>query len=120
VLPDRPDSVRLARAWLAPHLASLPTHIAADAILLASELVTNAVLHGRPEVCVGARVTRAELRVAVADQEPTMPAAPMRLPVQDQTSGRGLFLVASLATTWGIEPFQPPRGKTIWFTLNIP
>ena len=40
----------------------------------------------------------------------------MRTPLQEDTSGRGLWLVDKLATGWGVEPV--PEGKRVWFELT--
>lgn len=118
VVPDDLHAPSLARAWLTDHLAELTPDIVADAVTMISELVTNAVLHGRPDVLANMRVTPSALRVAVADQGPMMPVIPDQQVDPAQVFGRGLFIVNELATTWGVEPHPGPPGKTVWFTLN--
>jgi anti-sigma regulatory factor (Ser/Thr protein kinase) len=82
--------------------------------LLTSELVTNAVLHARTGITV--RVVRNEtgVRVEVADTCPTLPTT--RLYSEDAVTGRGLQLVESLATAWGVEPGQ--GCKVLWFEVS--
>lgn len=84
-----------------------------DVLLLTSELVTNAVLHGRSEVCVEVVVEREVLRVSVLDENSRRP-----LPVSEDENaldGRGLALVDAVAARWGVE--DRPSGKAVWFEL---
>jgi anti-sigma regulatory factor (Ser/Thr protein kinase) len=91
-------------------------------VLLASELVTNAVTHaqdgsgaagGRISLCVRARA--GELRVEVHDGSPVMPL-PVPPDADDEAeTGRGLMLVDALAAEWGF--YRTPGGKAAYFTL---
>ncbi|QNE79420.1 ATP-binding protein [Streptomyces finlayi] len=68
----------------------------ADGITLAvSELVTNAVIHGKGAVCVVVRQTDGEIRVEVTDGNPQPARVTNAGP--DAMSGRGMFLVAVFA-----------------------
>lgn len=83
-----------------------------DAVLLVSELTTNAVLHARSECTIEADFTCPQLVVSVID------GMPGELPPADgsrEHHGRGLELVASIADRWGVT--QTHGGKAIWFTL---
>ena len=119
VVPHNLEAPRLARLWLGDRLAVVPSEVMHDAVLLTSELVANAVLHGRPAVEVTVRVTPDALWVAVTDRDPTPPALADQLLDPAQTSGRGLFIVRALASSWGIDLRRDPPGKTVWFTLDI-
>jgi anti-sigma regulatory factor (Ser/Thr protein kinase) len=84
--------------------------------LLVTELVTNALLHALPplEVCVRALGT-AGVRIAVFD------AARDRLPSRDDSpldadNGRGLEIIAALASRWGTE--SASSGKLVWAELD--
>lgn len=96
----------------------LPTPLVETAELLVSELVTNAFLHARGGI--GLRISRRDgsLRVAVNDLSSRLvhlvPAAQ-----PDDESGRGLFLLDALATSWGSEPQTSQAGKTVWFELGV-
>jgi anti-sigma regulatory factor (Ser/Thr protein kinase) len=86
------------------------------AVLLASELVTNAIRHERGEtVVLVLTCTRDQLRVEVHDTSTAMPV-PVYAPADAET-GRGLMLVASLSDDWGFH--RTPAGKAVFFTLTI-
>ena len=111
-------SARGARRFAVERSLSLGASVdAADTIaLLTSELVTNAVLHARTDVHVSViRRRDGRIRVCVRDENTRMPA-PAVAPI-DATSGRGLLLVQSAATAWGIQ--ADDDGKTIWFELEL-
>lgn len=91
-----------------------------DAVLIADELFANAVRHGSTsaddEVTLSLLLKKSELRIAVAD---TVPGTPRRrLASNDDTRGRGLFLVDALAAKWGVEP--QGDGKCTWAVLALP
>ncbi|MEU3351336.1 SpoIIE family protein phosphatase [Streptomyces sp. NPDC037389] len=93
-----------------------------DAVVLTSELVTNAVVHAGTAAEVLCVRMSTGVRVEVADRYPER-----ELPVQspgrpfgglDREGGRGLLLCASLATRWGVE--YTATHKTVWFRLDLP
>ncbi|MET8676163.1 SpoIIE family protein phosphatase [Streptomyces sp. NPDC004647] len=91
--------------------------------LLASEVVTNALIHAHSEVDVRVREYRDRLRVEVRDSDPHPPVpvvfvGPDQPGNQEAESGRGLLIVEAVASTWGSSPSG--RGKTTWFELDIP
>ncbi|MGW3118537.1 ATP-binding protein [Streptomyces sp. NPDC001107] len=85
------------------------------AVLVVSELVTNAVRHGQGKP-VGLRVTNSahELRIEVTDGSPT----PARLHEAGEAAenGRGLLLVSAVSKEWGVSP----DGTMTWCSLAIP
>lgn len=93
---------------------ALPGALIEDAELVVSELVTNAIDHGHG--CVGLRVRHVAegLRVEVSDDS-TSPAE-LRQVSADEVSGRGLFLVDTLTTAWGVSE----GGRTTWCLLPLP
>lgn len=119
LLPTFPGAPSAAREWArrsgcrehAPELLD-------DALLLISELVTNAVLHGGPPIGLAIDCDGEGLRVRVRDGST---AAPQRGPADDDAErGRGLTLVELLTTTWGVEPVADELGpgKEVWFELR--
>jgi anti-sigma regulatory factor (Ser/Thr protein kinase) len=90
-----------------------------DAELLASELVTNAVIHARTAVEVICRVVGSEVQVEVVDGAPTLLLPHGNGAVCDEvrTDGRGLLLPSVLAHTWGVT--YDRETKTVWFRLEM-
>jgi anti-sigma regulatory factor (Ser/Thr protein kinase) len=84
------------------------------AVLLTSELVTNAIRHEAGEtVTLVITCSRGQLRVDVHDTSCSLPE-PVDAPA-DAESGRGLMLVASLSAEWGF--YRTRTGKAVYFTL---
>jgi hypothetical protein len=87
------------------------------AVLLTSELVTNAIQHqAGASITVTISCVCDQLRVAVHDTSRRVPV-PVDAPA-DAEAGRGLMLVASLATDWGFN--RTGAGKEVYFTLLPP
>ena len=108
----RSHVARLAVSWGHPQAAG-------DAALLASELCTNALLHG----CLRDRLFRLEttltadaLRIAVTDPRGERLPDPQPPTPTDQF-GRGLLIVGTLADRWGTEKLIV--GKTVWAELDL-
>lgn len=101
-------SRRLVRGMLLDW--ELPDAVEA-AELMVSELVTNAVKHGRSHHIVLRLVRTGALLCEVGDDEPA-PATLLDAASHDE-SGRGLLLVSSLAREWGTS--ATAHGKTVWF-----
>jgi anti-sigma regulatory factor (Ser/Thr protein kinase) len=84
------------------------------AVLLTSELVTNAIRHeAGGKVVLAITCSRDQLRVDVHDTSCSLPV-PVDAPA-DAEAGRGLMLVASLSAEWGY--YRTPAGKAVYFTL---
>jgi anti-sigma regulatory factor (Ser/Thr protein kinase) len=85
------------------------------AVLLTSDLVTNAIMHGTGKtITLVIRCSRGQLRI---DSYDTSRSLPMDEPAVAET-GHGLVLVAALSTEWG--SFLTPAGKVAYFTLAFP
>jgi DNA-binding NarL/FixJ family response regulator len=82
-------------------------------VLLTSELVTNVVAHARTTCHLGVELFPDVVRVSVSDQSGT-PLQPRTARVEDE-SGRGLSLVETLSSNWGI--ITRVTGKTVWFEV---
>jgi anti-sigma regulatory factor (Ser/Thr protein kinase) len=86
------------------------------AVLLTSELVTNAIRHAAGEtITLTITCVCGQLRVDVHDTSRTMPVI-LDAPA-DAEAGRGLMLVASLSTDWGVH--RTRSGKAVYFTLEL-
>ncbi|MEV5338339.1 ATP-binding protein [Streptomyces sp. NPDC052676] len=79
-----------------------------------SELVTNAIQHGKGDVGLRVQCVDTELRIEVTDGNPA--PAELHIADADDESGRGLFLVSRLARNWGVSE----DGMTTWCTFHIP
>jgi anti-sigma regulatory factor (Ser/Thr protein kinase) len=88
----------------------------ASAALVASELVTNAVVHAQPDIDLSVARHGATLRLAVRDHSGGSPY--QRGPSDDRTTGRGLLLVDGFARTWGVLP-TADGGKVVWAVLDL-
>ena len=86
------------------------------ALLLASELATNAVLHARSTFLLEVRRTGTGVRIAVSDTAAGSPAA--RHYALQSSNGRGLAMVEQLATGWGTDAGTGVYAKTVWFELR--
>ena len=115
-LRGTPAAAAEAREWA----GSLDPPPSPEAELLLTELVTNAVRHGRAgkDQAVGVSVEREgnQLRIAVSDPGPGFEWAPP-LGRQPEEGGYGLVLVDRLAERWGI---RRSAGRTIvWLELHF-
>ncbi|WP_445256348.1 SpoIIE family protein phosphatase [Nocardioides aurantiacus] len=112
-----PAEVSDARAFTHRHLHSwgVGPDLADTAVLLVSEMVTNALVHAGGPARLELSVASDRLRIAVTDVEPHEPA--LGAPDQDSTHGRGVLLVEALATAWGVAPSG--SGKTVWAELRL-
>ncbi|MBV9592331.1 MAG: ATP-binding protein [Actinobacteria bacterium] len=117
-LPPGSDAPALARDYLSRRGAHLPSDLLDDALVIVSELVTNAVRHGRPEIVLSVREEPPGIGVAVQDSGPELPQWPVHPPADDDPHGRGLLIVDALASRWGVEPNPGGPGKTVWFELR--
>ncbi|HTL85903.1 MAG TPA: ATP-binding protein [Acidimicrobiia bacterium] len=87
--------------------------IVADAELLVSELVTNAILHARSTATVSIERDPA-LRVSVCDHSTAVPRVRNYGPTA--VTGRGMLLVDRIARRWGVE--ISGNGKCVWFEID--
>ena len=92
----------------------MPAGLVADAALATSELVTNAVLHGRPPVDLRLRIEGSDAVIEVRDQATYQPRK-LR-PDEDDEHGRGLQIVAALSARWGTRATE--HGKAVWCVLS--
>ena len=110
-----PDAAPQARAALRDALRGTAFEARLDdGELAVSELVTNAVLHGREPITVRILVTGECLRVEVHDGSAISPSFSMLDPTA--VTGRGLMLISAASDRWGVEP--EASGKQVWFELH--
>jgi anti-sigma regulatory factor (Ser/Thr protein kinase) len=96
-----------------------------SAVLLTSELVTNAAVHARTGIGLSVAVAEATVEVAVADRVSRLPRPryqagrqlPTARPPWLEERGRGLMIVEALADEWGIA--EERAGKRVWFRLAL-
>jgi anti-sigma regulatory factor (Ser/Thr protein kinase) len=118
-LPAVSHAARLARRATRDALAAWQLgYLEETAVLLVSELVTNAVRHARGTgaVTLELRSAGAWLRMEVQDADPQWPQP--RTPADCDESGFGFVLVDSLAGRWGVR--ETPQGKAVWAELRQP
>jgi PAS domain S-box-containing protein len=118
-LTTEPQAVRAARRFVAATFCAWPRLRTDDdlqdtALLLTSEIVTNAIRHGQGPINLRLRHVEQELTIEVTDHSTRQPQPHL---LATGEAGRGLILVHALANTWGVRPIN--NGKTVWFTLNL-
>ena len=106
------DARHLVTSWL--EARSMPALLVADAALATSELVTNALVHGRPPVELRLRLESTDVLIEVRDRATYQPRK-LR-PDETDEHGRGLQIVAALASRWGTRPTE--HGKAVWCVLS--
>lgn len=103
-------------AWLLRH--SIGEDAVEAAVLVISELVTNAVVHsGSSVIRCALLLGNGLLHIEVTDQGTGQEEPIVREPAADEVSGRGLLLVSAVSRAWGIVP-ATPGGRTVWATLS--
>ena len=115
VVPAVPESVgsarRFTRAALGRH--DVEPRLIDTAMLLVSELATNAIVHAATSLKLRIDVGD-DIRVEVCDENETAPV--VGAPQTEDESGRGLAIVTTLADDWSWAP--RPSGKAVWFSLH--
>lgn len=115
-LEPEPASVGRARRLVAAALAA--DHHGEDVVdvatLLVSEVVTNSLLHAGTEIGLRCERRGGGVRIEVFDRSSMVPG--VRHYEADAATGRGLGLVSTLATSWGVRVHE--HGKTLWFDVG--
>src|SRR4051794_9205142 len=109
------DAPAQARAIVASRFGGrVPADVLDDALLVVSELVTNAVTHGRGELVLQADLEEAQIRGRVMDHGSGFDHEPLD-PGVGAIGGRGLFVVDRLCRSWGVR-----HGfADVWFVLDV-
>lgn len=116
-------SVATARAFVRDTLQGWGfADIVDDAVVLTSELVTNAVVHAGTSADVLCLRSDEGARIEVSDRYPEreipLQGTAVNMGSPDREGGRGLQLCAALAGRWGVE--YTPTHKNVWFQLHLP
>lgn len=114
-LTPKPVSVRTARVFTAGVLGDdgVEASVVELAVLLVSELVTNATVHAGSKIRLTVYVDSRWVRVEVKDDGPGQPV--LRSSTPNHLKGRGLAVVDRLSTDWGTD--QHKGHKTVWFEI---
>jgi len=104
------------RAFLDLH--HLDGEVAELALVIVSELATNAVVHASPPITLEVAVSDHVLELAICDADACAAVLAARRPDSRDLSGRGLELVASFARNWGVQTDRD--GKRVWAQLAVP
>ncbi|HEY6698361.1 MAG TPA: ATP-binding protein [Acidimicrobiales bacterium] len=117
--PRTSEQIPQARAFVREALFRWgETSVVDNALLVTSELFTNAVLHGSGRIDLFVTLDPEALRIAVVDDGRRTPD---RWPEQAATpnlGGRGLRIVDALASTWGNN--SDPTGRTrVWVEMPL-
>lgn len=108
-------SIRKARSFVSGTLSAWDLErLSEKAVLLTSELATNAVLHARTPFRLSVLFDEA-VTIEVTDGSNELPR--VEEADIDGDRGRGLLLVSRLASDWGSR--VEPDGKTVWFSLDL-
>ncbi len=113
VFPREPGAIADARRFVASELHGLDGTMIEEAILMVSELATNAITHAGSAFRIGID-RHQEIRIEVTDAGRGEPAVQAIEPTA--LDGRGLLIVQELARTWGVQ--HSDTTKTVWFTLG--
>jgi CheY-like chemotaxis protein len=100
--------------------AALPTPAAVlldDALLLVTELVTNAVVHAGTAVELHIALGTGTVRIEVVDHSAGSLPVLLGDPERPREGGRGIYLLDVLAQEWGTRHFS--GGKSVWFSLAV-
>lgn len=119
--PTCPASVALARAQVCEFLErwgiTRDNEDAQDALLVVSELASNAVLHGNADAHFSVRLDLFGDTFCIAVRDSANEPPLKRCVEDDEPNGRGLFLVSALAREWGWR--TEVIGKTVWAELRM-
>jgi len=117
-LPRSLGSVAQARRFVEDNVREWQVEpLLDDALLVVSELVTNAVTHADSSCRIRLSLTPARLRIDVLDNGVGTPE-PMPYS-QTEEHGRGLYMVDAVTSAWGLEDI-PGEGKLVWAELVRP
>jgi serine/threonine-protein kinase RsbW len=116
LLPPETASPKAARTFAQETIAAWRLNaISDDVTLIVAELITNSVLHSDGPATLSLRRDGLTVRISVRDESPVLPTA--WTPSPTRTGGRGLAIVAAIATDWGVER-HADGGKSVWAEVS--
>ncbi|MFK0023774.1 ATP-binding protein [Streptomyces sp. NPDC090798] len=121
-LPATPASVGMARRDVRESLAGwgIDPENRDNAILVTSELVTNALTHTASEwIVCRVHIAQERLHIEVEDQHRGWSLPAQRRPGPDDQGGRGLLLVGALSSDWGVRDTADGSGRIVWAVLPV-
>jgi anti-sigma regulatory factor (Ser/Thr protein kinase) len=113
-LPAEPAAVREARSVVRRSLEPTDGDLVELVVLLADEVVTNAVVHGEGPIDIAVDADEERVKVMVGDRSVVRPLP--RLPARYAEDGRGLSIVEAIASRWGVSATE--AGKSVWFEID--
>jgi anti-sigma regulatory factor (Ser/Thr protein kinase) len=113
-LPAEPAAVREARSVVRHSLEPTDGDLVELVVLLADEVVTNAVVHGRGPIDIAVDADEKRVKVMVCDRSEIRPRP--RQAARDAEGGRGLSIVEAIASRWGVSAMEV--GKSVWFEID--
>ncbi|MFJ1555188.1 ATP-binding protein [Streptomyces mirabilis] len=119
-LPAAPASVGMARRDVREWLTEwgIDPETRDNAILVTSELVTNALTHTASEwIVCRVHVAEERLHIEVEDQHRGWSLPARRRPGPYDQGGRGLLLVGALSSDWGVTDTADGSGRIVWALL---
>jgi anti-sigma regulatory factor (Ser/Thr protein kinase) len=112
--PDLAD-VRSARRFVLAALEEWGVEAVDEIAIVASELVTNALMHAHGQVEVAVQRNDHAVRLEVSDGSALVPI--IREVTNQETTGRGMRIVEQLTDRWGAD--AGPGGKTVWVEIDL-
>jgi anti-sigma regulatory factor (Ser/Thr protein kinase) len=113
-LPAEPAAVSEARSVVRLSLTSTDQDLVELVVLLADEVVTNAVVHGAGPIDLAVDANEERVKVMVGDRS-EVPPLPRRAALYAE-DGRGLSIVEAIASRWGVSATEV--GKSVWFEID--
>ncbi len=115
--PPQPHNVARARQLTRTALAAWgAAELTDSAELLMSELVTNALRHGRGAVSITLALTDRTLQISVADFGRSLPEA--REAAEEDAHGRGLAIVGALCSDWSVTTRLTGKTVSCWLEVD--
>ncbi|MFF8034770.1 MULTISPECIES: ATP-binding protein [unclassified Streptomyces] len=121
-MPAVPASVRTVRAGVRELLAArgVGQDLSDNAVVVTSELVTNALTHSAGDrIVCRLHVMADRIRIEVEDQARGPEVPFLRRPGPDDQNGRGLLLVDALGSDWGVGRAPGGHGRVVWAELPL-